>query len=299
MISVTDSKPIKENLEMRKRIILLSAFGLLAIAFTACRKKNTEINYQNPVNSVQNLNLLQHTICEFTATYYRAIHDQKLRTTHDSYMDGCYLTLDTTGTADTLFMDYGTGSMVRNRWLKGLIVVTIEGGIDQTGSTASFDFRSFTCDQNNKNIISSDNCTVTLIDKTLTSESYEQTITNFDSREDTLNPNWAAMSGTLMYELKLTGIPPLNTVEDTISVSMTATYSDYQNRTLSSSTTRPAKLSKACSYLSFGESEIQITLPEPSAGTLYCNKKTNSCEVKFEFNMGDHLFKFEQEWMVK
>jgi hypothetical protein len=284
---------------MRKLIFFISILIVLIYSFSACKDKNTEVNYQHQLNSVHNISLLQHTISEVTTTYIKAINDSLLIASNNSIFEGCYLRLNTSGTIDTLFMDYGTGSFVHDRWLQGVISVEISGGVNAVGSTAVFNFKTFTCDYTPKNTVSSEFCTVILENKTTSSISYIQEFTNFKSTTDTVDNNWAAMSGQNSYDYIKSGDSEYYAVDDTISISTTCNYIDYAGRILSCASTTPSQLQKDCSYLTYGKSQIDISSPVVSSGTLICNETPKICMSRFRFEMDSDLFEFEQQWLVK
>jgi hypothetical protein len=241
---------------MRKLFIIVTTLVVLTFSFSACKKKNTEVNYQHQLNSVHNINLLQHTIAEITTTYIKAINDSLLINTNFTDFEGCYFRLDKSGMNDTLFMDYGTGSFVHDRWLEGIIKVEIAGGFNAVGSSATFNFRTFTCDYYPTNIINSESCVITFEDKTASSSSFVQEFTNFKSTTDTVDNNWAAMSGRITYDYIKTGDSDYYTEDDTISITMNSDYIDYAGRLLSIASTTPTQLEKNCSYLTYGKSQI-------------------------------------------
>ena len=294
-----DLKLTLENLKMRKLIFFISILIVLIYSFSACKDKNTEVNYQHQLNSVHNISLLQHTISEVTTTYIKSINDSLLIASNNSIFEGCYLRLNTSGTIDTLFMDYGTGSFVHDRWLQGVISVEISGGVNAVGSTAVFNFKTFTCDYTPKNTVSSEFCTVILENKTTSSISYIQEFTNFKSTTDTVDNNWAAMSGQNSYDYIKSGDSEYYAVDDTISISTTCNYIDYAGRILSCASTTPSQLQKDCSYLTYGKSQIDISSPVVSSGTLICNETPKICMSRFRFEMDSDLFEFEQQWLVK
>jgi hypothetical protein len=299
IILFIDLKLTLENLKMRKLIFFISILIVLIYSFSACKDKNTEVNYQHQLNSVHNISLLQHTISEVTTTYIKAINDSLLIASNNSIFEGCYLRLNTSGTIDTLFMDYGTGSFVHDRWLQGVISVEISGGVNAVGSTAVFNFKTFTCDYTPKNTVSSEFCTVILENKTTSSISYIQEFTNFKSTTDTVDNNWAAMSGQNSYDYIKSGDSEYYAVDDTISISTTCNYIDYAGRILSCASTTPSQLQKDCSYLTYGKSQIDISSPVVSSGTLICNETPKICMSRFRFEMDSDLFEFEQQWLVK
>lgn len=294
-----DLKLTLENLKMRKLIFFISILIVLIYSFSACKDKNTEVNYQHQLNSVHNISLLQHTISEVTTTYIKAINDSLLIASNNSIFEGCYLRLNTSGTIDTLFMDYGTGSFVHDRWLQGVISVEISGGVNTVGSTAVFNFKTFTCDYTPKNTVSSEFCTVILENKTTSSISYIQEFTNFKSTTDTVDNNWAAMSGQNSYDYIKSGDSEYYAVDDTISISTTCNYIDYAGRILLCASTTPSQLQKDCSFLTYGKSQIDISSPVVSSGTLICNETPKICMSRFRFEMDSDLFEFEQQWLVK
>jgi hypothetical protein len=299
IILFIDLKLTLENLKMRKLIFFISTLIVLIFSFSACKDKNTEVNYQHQLNSVHNISLLQHTISEVTTTYIKSINDSLLIASNNSIFEGCYLRLNTSGTIDTLFMDYGTGSFVHDRWLQGVISVEISGGVNAVGSTAVFNFKTFTCDYTPKNTVSSEFCTVILENKTTSSISYIQEFTNFKSTTDTVDNNWAAMSGQNSYDYIKSGDSEYYAVDDTISISTTCNYIDYAGRILSCASTTPSQLQKDCSYLTYGKSQIDISSPVVSSGTLICNETPKICMSRFRFEMDSDLFEFEQQWLVK
>jgi hypothetical protein len=284
---------------MKKPIAFFASFIILSLIFSGCKKKNTEINHQNEINSVHNINLLQHTINEVTTTFIKAINDSLLLTTNDALFEGCYLRLNTYGSTDTLVMDYGTGSFVHDRWLEGLIRVDIEGGINSVGSTATIYFSTFSCDFPIKTLVTSESCIVTVQNKTPVSATYQQSFTNFKCTNDTLERNWASMTGELVYDYKKSGNSNYYSEKDTIEISMNSAYSDYNERALTSTSITPTQLGNDCSYLSFGESQIDITEPDAATGTLFFNESSKVCMSRFKFEMNNNIFKFDQLWEVK
>ena len=296
-----DLKLTLENPKMRKLIFFISTLIVLIFSFSACKDKNTEVNYQHQLNGVHNINLLQHSINEFTTTYIKAINDSTLINKPETIIviEGCYLRLNTSGTIVKLFMDYGTGSFVHDRWLQGVINVEITGGVNTLGSTAVFNFETFTCDYTPKNIITSEICTITVENKTSSSITYIQEFTNFKSTTDTVDNNWAAMSGQNSYDYIKSGDSEYYAVDDTISISTTCNYIDYAGRILSCASTTPSQLQKDCSYLTYGKSQIDISSPVVSSGTLICNETPKICMSRFRFEMDSDLFEFEQQWLVK
>lgn len=284
---------------MRRLIFFVTTIIVLTFSFSACKEKNTEVNYQHQLNSVHNINLLQHTISEVTTTFIKAINDSLLIASNNLILEGCYLRLNTIGTIDTLFMDYGTGSFVHDRWLQGVIHVEITGGVNAVGSTAIFNIKTFSCDYTPENSITSEICMVTVENKTSSSISYIQEFTNFKSTTDTADNNWAAMSGQNSYDYIKSGDSDYYAVDDTISISTTCNYIDYAGRILSCASTIPGQLQKDCSYLTFGKSQIDISSPVVSSGTLIFNETPKVCMSRFRFEMDSDLFEFEQQWLVK
>ncbi|NOU48352.1 MAG: hypothetical protein HOO86_15005 [Bacteroidales bacterium] len=284
---------------MKKTIALFATFIILSLIISGCKKKNTEINHQDEINSVHNINLLQHTISEVTTTFIKAINDSLLLATNGAVFEGCYLSLNTVGSTDTLVMDYGTGSIVHDRWLEGLIRVDIEGGINTVGSTATINYLTFSCDIPVKTLVTSGSCVVTVVSKTPISASYQQSLTNFKCTIDTLDRNWASMTGELVYDYKKSGNSNYYSANDTIEISMNSAYSDFKERALTSTTIKPTQLGNNCSYLSLGESQIDITEPDAATGTLIFNESSKVCMSRFKFEMNNNIFKFDQLWEVK
>jgi hypothetical protein len=278
---------------------------MVLVAFTSCKKKNSEISYQTQLNGVHNINLLQHSINEFTTTYIKAINDSNLINNPEEMfvIEGCYLTLYGQGTNHTLIMDYGFKNYVHDRRMEGMIKVDISGGVNLEGSIATFTFLTLKYDllpnaDTGLNVINSEICTVTLETKTLTTSTFVQDIVNFSST-DSLTRNWAAMTGQLVYDYKKNGTSDYYEENDSLTINMDATYIDYAGRTLNSSSTEPSVMTKDCPYLSKGKSQLELLTPDTGTGTLIFNEYPKVCMSRFKFQMGEKYFEFEQEWLVK
>ena len=107
------------------------------------------------------------------------------------------------------------------------------------------------------------------------------------------------MSGQNSYDYIKSGDSEYYAVDDTISISTTCNYIDYAGRILSCASTTPSQLQKDCSYLTYGKSQIDISSPVVSSGTLICNETPKICMSRFRFEMDSDLFEFEQQWLVK
>ncbi len=289
---------------MKKTVWMLMAFVMLTTVFSACKKKNTEINYQNQLNSVHNINLLQHTIAEFSTTFVKALDDSLLLNTNNSLIEGCYVRLNTLGNKDTLFMDYGTGSFVHDRRMEGIIIVEIEGGLNEIGSMATFNFKSLKYDllplpdSTGLNIISSGSFKLSLNSRTQNTVNFSEDFVDFMTT-DSLNRNWAAMTGQSTYTYIKYGNSNYYSQDDTIKITMDATYIDYNNRQLTNTSIIPSQLGKNCSYLMLGTTQIDITAPTVESGILIFNDTPKVCMSRFKYEMNDKPFEFEQEWLVK
>jgi hypothetical protein len=307
-ISVTDSKPIKERSDMKKlNISVLFLFSLLFL-LTDCKKKNSEVSFQDQINGIQNLNLLQHTLNNITMSYIKAIHDTLLNDTVpiDSIeLNSCYIQINHNDGNHILTMNYGSGKYYNERWRQGIIKAITSDNFTNVGSITNFSFENLMFDAKQivngtiipLNIITSGSISITLTEKTDSKEIYTQTVSDFRILSDTIGQPWSSMNAELIYNYQKSDTSGQFNSNDVVTISMNATYNDQKNRGLTSTTVNDVQFPENCCYLASGESEIEITAPVQVTGNFFFTSTPKVCLSRFRFEATDgRLFEIVQDW---
>ncbi len=307
-ISVTASKPIKERSDMKK--VNIPVLFLLSLLFllTDCKKKNSEVSFQDQITSIQNLNLLQHTLNNITMSYIRAIHDTILNDSVpiDSIeLNSCYIQINHNDGNHILTLNYGSGKYYNERWRQGVVRAITSDDFTTINSVTSLTFDNLLFDEKNivngtilpLNIVTSGTISITLAAKTDSTETYTQSVNDFRILSDTTGQPWSSMDAELVYHYQKSDTSGQFNPNDVVTISMDATYTDQKNRGLTSTTVNNVQFPESCCYLASGESEINITAPITATGNLFFTSTPKVCLSRFRFEMTDgRLFEIVQDW---
>ena len=306
-ISVTVSKLIKEKSDMKKLSISVLFLFSLAFFLTDCKKKNSEVSFQDQINSIQNLNLLQHTLNNITMSYIKAIHDSVLLSSNISVIESnsCYLLINHDDGDHLLTMNYGSGKYFNERWREGIVRAFTTDDFTNEGSVTTFTFDNLLFDVKNiindsihsLNIVTSGAMNITLTSKNENSETYTQTVSDFRILSDTTGKPWSSMNAEIVYKYEKSDTSGYFRPDDIVTISMNATYSDQKNRGLTSTSVNDVQFSQDCCYLASGESEIDITAPVQVSGNFFFTSTPKVCLSRFRFETTDgRLFEIIQDW---
>lgn len=292
---------------MKKLNISILFLFCLLFLLTDCKKKNSEVSFQNQINSIQNLNLLQHTLNNITMSYIKAIHDSVLLASNISKIEqnSCYLKINHDNGNHLLTMDYGSGKYFDERWREGIVRAFTTDDFSTVGSVTNLAFENLMFDVKNiindsihpLNVVTGGTISIALTSKTDSLEIFTQTVNDFRVLSDTIGQAWSSINGEIIYKYHKTDTSSYFRAEDIVTISMEATYTDQKSRELTSSTKNEVQFPENCCFLASGESEINITAPVQATGNLYFTGTPKVCLSRFRFELTDgRLFEIVQDW---